>query len=107
MLFLRFASILVVAGALVVAADGLPEFAPPETLASSDDSDTPLRPFAGGPVRTDGALDDTKVIRGLLMKAVKRQACPGGYGLCNGGGWVLFLCFKCSWFGLLMWLRDG
>ena len=75
------------AGVLAVAADDPPQFAPPETLVADGDSDSPaLTPYVGGPVRTEDSVDDTKVIRGLLVRSVKRQSCPGGYGLCNGGG---------------------
>lgn len=87
MLFLRFVSTLFVAGILAVAADDQPDFAPPGTLVSDTDSDAAaLIPYVGSPVRTEDAVDDTKVIRGLLMRSVKRQYCPGGYGLCNDGG---------------------
>ena len=85
MLSFRF-SIFLVAGILLVAAGDLPESAPPEILASSGGSGTALIPYVGSPVRTEDAVDDTKVIRGLLTRNVKRQSCPGGYGLCNDGG---------------------
>ena len=86
MFLFRFTSIFLVAGALVVAADDRPQFAPPEILESGGDPDTTLIPYVGSPVRTEDAVDDTKVIRGLLKRTVKRQSCPGGYGLCNNGG---------------------
>jgi hypothetical protein len=86
MFFLRFASIFAVAGILVVAADDQPQSAPPELLSSGGDSDTLLIPYVGSPVRTEDAVDDTKVIRGLLRRAIKRQTCNAGYGLCNDGG---------------------
>lgn len=86
MLLFRLASIFVAAGVLVVAADDLPPFAPPEILASDGNSSSTLQPQIGNPLRTDDAVDETKVIRGLLMRSAKRQSCPGGYGLCNNGG---------------------
>lgn len=81
----RFTSIFILAGVLAVAAADLPDFAPPGTLASDGGSDEELRPYVGNPVRTEDAVDDSKVIRGLLVRYVKRQSCPGGYGLCNDG----------------------
>jgi len=84
MLFLRIASVLLVASIqLVAAADGQPEFAAPDIFVSAGDPDTTLQPYVGNPVKGDDAVDDTKVIRGLLMS---RQSCPGGYGVCNDGG---------------------
>lgn len=84
MLLFRLASILLVAGIQVVAAaDERPEFATPEILSSVGDPDTTLRPHVGNPVKSDDAVDETHLIRGLLMT---RQSCPGGYGLCNDGG---------------------
>ena len=90
MFLFRFASIFLVAGITVVAADDRPNSAPPEILTSGGGSGSALIPYVGSPVRTEDAVDDTKVIRGLLTRTVKRQSCPGGYGLCNDGGWVLF-----------------
>lgn len=87
MLLFQLASILLVAGIQIfVAADDRPDSAPPEILAAGGGSNTTLLPHVGNPVRTDDAVSDTKVIRGLLMRAMKRQTCPGGYGLCNDGG---------------------
>ena len=84
MLF-RFASILFVAFIrLVAAADGQPEFAPPDLLVSIGDPDMTLKPYVGSPVKADNAVDETKVIRGLLM--TRQPSCPGGHGLCNAGG---------------------
>ena len=81
----RFASILLVVFIrLVVAADGQPEFAPPDLLVSIGDPDTTLKPYVGNPVKADNAVDETRVIRGLLM--TRQSSCPGGYGLCNAGG---------------------
>jgi len=76
MLLFRFASILLIAGVrVVVAVDGQPEFAPPDLFASAGDPDTMLKPYVGSPIKADNTVDDTKVIRGLLMA---RQNCPGG-----------------------------
>ena len=87
MLLVHFVSILAMAGVLAVAADDPPQFAPPEILVSDGDSDSQvLMPHIGNPVRTQDAVDDTKVIRGLLKRSVKRQSCSAGDGLCNGGG---------------------
>jgi hypothetical protein len=87
MLSFKLASIFLVAGIQVfVAADDLPLFATPGAILASGDSDTALEPFVGGPVQSEDQLDDTKVIRGLLARAFKRQSCPGGWGLCTGGG---------------------
>ena len=84
MLLFRLTSILLIAGIqLVAAADDKPAFATPDIFASLGDSDTTLRPHVGKPVHGDDAVDETKLIRGLL---VTRQSCPGGYGLCNDGG---------------------
>lgn len=84
MLFFKLASVLLVAGVQIfVAAGDLPEFAPPDLLTSVDDPGTVLQPYVGNPVKSNNAVDETKVIRGLLMT---RQSCPGGYGLCNDGG---------------------
>lgn len=85
MFLLRIAPIFFAAGILVVAADDQPLFAPAEVLESGGDPDTALVPYVGSPVRTEDAVDDTKVIRGLLG-VIKRQSCPGGYGLCSNGG---------------------
>ena len=83
MLF-RLASILLIAGVqIVVAAGDKPEFAPPDIFSSVDDPDTTLQPYVGKPVVGDDAVNESKLIRGLL---VTRQSCPGGYGLCNDGG---------------------
>jgi hypothetical protein len=98
MLFFPLASILLVVGAQVVAAaDDQPEFIPPGVLAFGETPGTPLRPYVGKPVQVDNAVDDTKVIRGLLARSIKRQSCPSGYGVCNDGAWVPF-CSQCSWF---------
>lgn len=84
MLF-RLASIVLVTGIqLVVAANDQPEFAPPDVFTSLGDPDTTLQPYTGNPVKSDDAVNETKLIRGLLM--ARQSACPGGYGLCNGGG---------------------
>jgi len=84
MLLFRLTSILLIAGIqLVAAADEKPEFATPDILASLGDPDTTLKPHVGNPVEADDAVDETKLIRGLL---VTRQSCPGGYGACNDGG---------------------
>ena len=84
MLF-RFASIVLVAAIrLVVVADGQSEFAPPDLLVSIGDHDMTLKPYVGNPVKADNAVDETKLIRGLLM--TRQSGCPGGYGLCNAGG---------------------
>lgn len=82
MLF-RLTSILLIVGIQLVAAADKPEFATPDILASLGDPDTMLKPHVGKPVQAGDAVDETKVIRGLLMA---RQSCPGGYGLCNDGG---------------------
>jgi hypothetical protein len=83
MFLFRLASIFLVAGIqIVAAADGKPEFATPDILVSGD-SDTTLKPYVGKPVKGDEAVNETKLIRGLLTT---RQSCPGGYGLCNDGG---------------------
>jgi len=85
MLFLRIASVLLVASIqLIAAADEQPEFAPPDLLVAGD-PDTVLQPYTGNPAKADDAVDDTKVIRGLLNLST-RQSCPGGYGVCNDGG---------------------
>ena len=85
MLLFQFASIVLVAATqLVAAADGHPEFAPPDILTAVGDPDTTLQPYVGNPVKGDNAIDETKVIRGLLM--TRQSSCPGGYGLCNDGG---------------------
>jgi hypothetical protein len=85
MLLFRLASIILVAGLqLVAAADDQPEFAVPDVLASTGDPDTTLQPYVGNPVKGDNAVDETKLIRGLLM--TRQSSCPGGYGLCNDGG---------------------
>ena len=83
MLFFRLALILLVAGIrIVVAADGQPEFAPPDTLISRRDSNPTLQPYVGSPLRGgDSVGGGSKLIRGLLI----RQSCPGGWGLCNDG----------------------
>ena len=84
MMLFRLTSVLLIVGIqLVAAADEKPEFATPDILASLGDPDTMLKPHIGNPVQADNAVDETKVIRGLLMA---RQSCPGGYGLCNDGG---------------------
>jgi len=84
MLLFRFTSVLLVASIrLIAAADGQPEFAAPDIFVSAGDPDTTLQPYVGNPVKGDDTVDDTKLIRGLLMA---RQSCPGGYGFCNGGG---------------------
>ena len=79
MLLFRLASIVLVAATQLVAADdGHPEFAPPDILTAVGDPDTVLQPYVGNPV------DETKVIRGLLM--TRQSGCLAGYGLCNDGG---------------------
>ena len=85
MLLFRLASIVLVAGIqLVVAADAKPEFAPPEILTSAGDPDATLQPYVGNPVQAGDAVNETKLIRGLLMQ--RQSGCAGGYGLCNDGG---------------------
>ena len=85
MLLFRLASIVFIAGIqLVVAADAQPEFATPDVLTSAGDPDTTLQPHVGNPVQGDDAVNETKLIRGLLM--TRQSGCRGGYGLCNDGG---------------------
>ena len=84
MLLLRLAPILFVASTqIVAAAESLPDFATPELLSSGGDPDTMLQPLVGGPVKAGNAVDEPKLIRGLLTA---RQSCQGGYGLCTDGG---------------------
>jgi len=85
MLLFKLASIVLIAGIqLVVAANAQPEFAPPEVLTSAGDPDTTLQPYVGNPVQGGDAVNETKLIRGLLM--TRQSSCPGGYGVCNDGG---------------------
>jgi len=85
MLLFRLVSIIIVAATqLVAAADDKPEFASPDILTSVGDPDTVLKPYIGKPVKGDNAVDETKLIRGLLM--TRQSGCPGGYGVCNDGG---------------------
>ena len=83
-MLLRLASILLIASIHIVAAAGdKPEFAPPDILVTTEDPDETLRPYVGNPVEADDAVDETKLIRGLLM--TRQLRCPGGYGLCSDG----------------------
>ncbi|KAF9789597.1 hypothetical protein BJ322DRAFT_546497 [Thelephora terrestris] len=76
----KLALILLAAGAqILVAANPAP---PSGLLAARQGPIGTLIPYGG---RTSDTTEDTKVIRGLLVK-VKRQTCPVGDGLCNDGG---------------------
>ena len=80
----RFLSILLVIGIQAVFVAGQ-SFAPPEILAARD-PDTILQPRAGrlADEGADDAVNDSKVISGLL--GIRQDSCPTNYALCNDGG---------------------
>ena len=82
----RLASVFLLAGVQIFVAADDADYAPPEILAAGGNPDGDLVPYVGKPVSSQDAVDDTRVIRGLLKRVLKRQSCPGGYGLCNDGG---------------------
>ena len=75
MLLFRLISIVLVAGVQFVSA------AEDESVG---DPDTTLKLYVGSPAVADGAVDETKAIRGLLMK--RQSGCSVGYGVCSDGG---------------------
>ena len=80
----RFFPILLVVGIWAIFAVGQ-DFVPAGTLVVKD-PDTILQPLSGRPADedVDEAVDDSKVIRGLL--GVRQDSCPIGYAVCNDGG---------------------
>ena len=61
------------------------DFAPPEVPAAKD-TDNTLQPPVGRPADedADGAVDNPKVIRGLL--GIRQNSCPTNFAACNDGG---------------------
>ena len=84
MLFKSSILLVLCARLVTIVADDRPQFAPPGVLSSDGDSGAVLQPFVGIPAAGDGAVDDTKLIRELLV--TRQSGCPGGYGLCSTGG---------------------
>jgi hypothetical protein len=76
----HFFSILLAILILAVFAIGQ-DFAPPEILAA--DPDSLLEPLAGRPVHVDEAVDELKVIRGLLGR--RQLSCSSNYFACGSG----------------------
>jgi hypothetical protein len=81
----RFLSIILAIVAHAVFAIGQ-DFASPEILAAGD-PDSILEPLAGRPAdqAVDGAVYESKVIRGLLGR--RQGGCSNNYFVC-GPGWV-------------------
>lgn len=59
------------------------DFAPPEILVA--DPDSVLEPLAGRPADPNEAVDESKVIRGLLGR--RQTSCSSNFFAC-GSGWV-------------------
>jgi len=80
----RFLSIILVIGIQAIFVVGQ-DYAPPVIL-TADDPNIIFQPLAGqfADKNADDAIDNPKVIRGLLV--MRQDKCPIGYAMCNDGG---------------------